>query len=180
MNDCAPNPLYTALMNKPRPHLKCVVAYSKNRVIGRNNTLPWRLPSDLAHFKKVTMGQPIIMGRKTWESLGRPLPGRRNIVVSRNANYEAQGAEVFSSVQQAIDACSGEESVCIIGGAQIFNEALPFINEIIATEIMTDIDGDVFFPALSASQWRETARRPRVQENGYEYEIATYQSVDSK
>ena len=74
----------------------------------------------------------------------------------------------------------GEESVCIIGGAQIFNEALPFINEIIATEIMTDIDGDVFFPALSASQWRETARRPRVQENGYEYEIATYQSVDSK
>lgn len=176
MNNGLPG-LIEAFMNTLRPHIKCVVAYSKNRVIGRDNTLPWRLPSDLAHFKKVTMGQPIIMGRKTWESLGRPLPGRRNIVVSRNASYEAPGAEVFSSVQQAIQACHNEPSVCIIGGAQIFNDALPFIDEIIATEIMAEIDGDVFFPELSASEWRETNRQPRVEENGYAYEIATYQSV---
>ncbi|MAK55312.1 MAG: dihydrofolate reductase [Pusillimonas sp.] len=165
-------------MNSPRPHIKCVVAYAKNRVIGRNNTLPWRLPSDLAHFKKVTMGQPIIMGRKTWESLGRPLPGRRNIVVSRNASYNAPGAEVFSSVKQALEACNNEPSVCIIGGAQIFNDALPFVDEIIATEIMAEIDGDVFFPELQSAQWQETGRLDRVEENGYEYEIATYQSVN--
>jgi dihydrofolate reductase len=167
-------------MSKPRPYIKCIVAYSKNRAIGHNNTLPWRLPSDLAHFKKATMGQPIIMGRKTWESLGRPLPGRRNIVISRNSKYPANGAEVFCSLEQALEACRNESNICIIGGAQIFNEALPLIDEVIATEIMAEIKGDVFFPELSPSRWRETARRPRVLENGYEYEIATYQSVDDK
>lgn len=126
------------------------------------------------------MAQPIIMGRKTWESLGRPLPGRRNIVVSRTAHYDAPGAEVFSSVQQALEACQNEQSVCIIGGAQIFTDALPFIDEIIATEILTDIDGDVFFPQLPASEWRETMRMPRVQENGYDYEIVTYQSIKAE
>lgn len=97
-----------------------VVAYAANRTIGLNNTLPWRLPGDLAHFKRTTLGRPTIMGRKTWESLGRPLPGRRNIVISRNAAYDAPGAEVFASLEAALVACPDQDAVCVIGGAQIY------------------------------------------------------------
>src|SRR5690606_22347407 len=157
-----------------QPYIKLVVAYSSNRVIGRDNDLPWRLPSDLAHFKRMTMGQPILMGRKTWESLGRPLPGRPNLVISRNAGYVAEGASVFTSLADALAACQDEASVCVIGGAQIFADALPLADEVIATEIHAHVDGDVFFPTLPAGQWHETERLPQPEENGYRYDFVTY------
>jgi dihydrofolate reductase len=161
-------------MTASRPYLKCLVAYSRNRVIGRDNTLPWHLPSDLKHFKASTMGLPIIMGRKTWESLGRPLPGRRNVVISRNAAYVAQGAEVHPDLNTALAACAQEPQVCIIGGAQIFTEALPLIDEIIATEVHADVDGDVFFPPLDEVQWLEMQRQRQPEENGYTFDYVTY------
>ena len=157
-----------------QPRIKFVVAYSDNRTIGRDNALPWRLPSDLAHFKRNTMGQPIIMGRKTWESLGRPLPGRPNLVISRDAAYNAPGATVFPSLHAALASCSSETPVCIIGGAQIFQQALPQADEIIATEVHADVDGDVFFPPLPPSEWTEIERQPQPEENGYSFDFVVY------
>ena len=159
------------------PLLQIVVAYARNRVIGRDNDLPWRLPSDLAHFKRVTMGCPIIMGRKTWESLGRPLPGRLNVVITRNPAYVAQGAVVCTGLADALQACADAPRACIIGGEQLFREALPSVDEIIATEIHADIEGDTFFPHLLENEWRETERLPQPEENGLRYDYVTLQRV---
>ena len=157
-----------------KPLVKFVVAYSTNRAIGLNNQLPWRLPSDLAHFKRSTMGQPIIMGRNTWESLGRPLPGRANLVISRNAAYDAPGAQVFTSLENALEACGDVPSVCIIGGAQIFEQAMPLADEIIATEVHADVPGDVFFPPLADNEWEEVQRDRQTEENGYNFDFVLY------
>ncbi len=156
------------------PCLTLVVAYARNRVIGRDNTLPWRLPGDLAHFKRTTLGHPIIMGRNTWESLGRPLPGRHNIVISRNPDYRAEGATVVDSLQAALHAVQGEQAF-VIGGAQIYTQALALATRIIATEIQADVPGDAFFPLLPAFAWRETAREAQPEENGLRYDFVTYQ-----
>jgi|SRR5690606_8167400 len=156
-----------------QPLKQIVVAYARNRVIGRNNDLPWRLPGDLAHFKRVTMGSPIIMGRKTWQSLGRPLPGRLNVVISRNASFQAEGALVCPSLDDALRACGDAERVCIIGGEQIFRAALPQVDEIIATEIDADIAGDTWFPELAADEWEEADRQPQPEENGLHYAFVT-------
>lgn len=156
------------------PLIQLVVAYSDNRVIGKDNTLPWRLPSDLAHFKRVTLGQPIIMGRKTWESLGRPLPGRPNLVVSRNKDFVAKGAQVFTSLDAALQACEGVDRVCVIGGEQLFRLALPLAHEIVATEVHADIDGDTWFPPLDAAQWTEAQRQPQPAENSLTFDFVTY------
>lgn len=156
------------------PFIRLVVAYAANRCIGKDNDLPWRLPSDLQHFKRVTMGLPIIMGRKTWESLGRPLPGRPNLVISRNADYQAEGAQVFSNLDDALAACPGFEAACVIGGEQLFRLALPVAQELIATEIKADVDGDTFFPELPAEEWQEVERLPQPEENGFTYDYVTY------
>lgn len=161
------------------PAIQLVVAYSDNRVIGKDNSLPWRLPSDLAHFKRTTMGKPIIMGRKTWESLGRPLPGRPNLVVSRNPAYAASGAQVFPSLDAALDACPETGPVCVIGGEQLFRLALPRAQEVIATEVHAHIDGDTWFPPLEPSQWQEVQRLPQPAENGLDYDFVTYRRRDS-
>jgi len=155
------------------PLLQIVVAYARNRVIGRDNDLPWRLPGDLAHFKRVTMGCPIIMGRKTWESLGRPLPGRLNVVISRNPAYVAAGATLCGNLEQALQACADAPRACIIGGEQLFREALPQVDEIIATEIHADIEGDTFFPVLQSADWQEIERLPQPEENGLRYDYVT-------
>nr|WP_314355557.1 dihydrofolate reductase [uncultured Achromobacter sp.] len=155
--------------------LTLIVAYSTNRVIGRDNTLPWKLPGDLAHFKRSTLGHPIIMGRKTWDSLGRPLPGRSNIVISRNPDFAATGATVVPSLQAAIDACGEVDEAFVIGGAQIYAQALPLAQRVLATEVHADVDGDAFFPLLPSFQWKETAREPQPAENGYDYDFVTYQ-----
>src|SRR5690606_27557404 len=152
---------------------------SRNRVIGRGNTLPWRLPSDLAHFKRVTLGHPIVMGRNTWLSLGRPLPGRPNLVVSRNPEFSAEGATVHPSLEAALTACADMQAgkVCVIGGEQVFRHALSsgLADQIIATEINADIDGDTFFPELDAAVWRETERLPQAEENNLQFDFVSYQ-----
>lgn len=157
--------------------IQIIVAYSSNRCIGVNNTLPWRLPADLAHFKKVTLGNPIIMGRNTWLSLGRPLPGRPNLVVSQTPGFEPEGATVWPSLQAALLACNDAERICIIGGEQLFRAALDYAHQIIATEIHADIAGDTFFPPLDPSKWRETERLPQPPENGLQYDFVSYERV---
>ena len=156
-----------------------IVAYADNRVIGRDNALPWKLPGDLAHFKRNTLGHPIVMGRNTWESLGRPLPGRANIVITRNPGYEAQGAVVVPSLEAALAACPADQEAFVIGGAQIYTLALPRADRIIATEVHAQVDGDAWFPELPADQWKETERLPQPPENGYPYDFVTYQRVAS-
>jgi dihydrofolate reductase len=151
-----------------------IVAYSQNRVIGIDNQLPWRLPGDLAHFKRQTLGHPIIMGRKTWVSIGRPLPGRTNIVVSRSGQGDFTGAVLVDSLEAALKQTADQAQVFIIGGAQLYREALPAVDQIIATEVHAHIDGDAFFPELADSDWVETDRQPQPPENGLAYDFVQY------
>jgi len=136
--------------------ISLVVAISRNLVIGRDNKLPWRLPADLAFFKRVTMGHPMIMGRRTFESIGKPLPGRLNIVVTHQAAFEAQGCVVVHSMGEAYAAAGNAEEVCVIGGSAIFAEALPIADRIYLTEVDADVEGDTFFPEFDRSLWVET------------------------
>ncbi|MGB3289595.1 MAG: dihydrofolate reductase [Burkholderiaceae bacterium] len=158
----------------PTPTIQLVVAYASNRVIGRDNTLPWRLPSDLAHFKRTTLGHPIIMGRNTWESLGRPLPGRPNLVVSRNPAYQPEGATAFPTLEAALASCGGADKACIIGGEQLFRHALDLADEIIATEVHADVEGDTYFPDLDPALWQEAERLPQAEENGLAFDFVRY------
>jgi dihydrofolate reductase len=160
--------------------LTLIVAYAQNNVIGRDNTLPWKLPSDLAHFKRTTLGHPVIMGRKTWESLGRPLPGRRNIVISRNPQYEAPGAQCVTSLALAIEAVQDAQQAFVIGGAQIYQEALPIAQQVIATEVQAHIEGDAFFAPLDKKNWTETSRISHPPENGLSFDVVQYAKLSSK
>ncbi|WP_459615725.1 dihydrofolate reductase [Bordetella sp. 2513F-2] len=158
------------------PTLTLIVAYAGNRAIGRDNALPWKLPGDLAHFKRSTLGHPIIMGRKTWESLGRPLPGRSNIVITRSSGYRADGAAVAPTLDAALAVCPPDAGeIFVIGGAQIYALALPRADRILATEVHADVEGDAFFPELPPGQWRETARQPQPAENGHAYDFVIYE-----
>lgn len=136
--------------------LSIVVAMARNRVIGRDNDLPWRLPEDLKRFKALTMGKPIVMGRKTFESIGRPLPGRTTIVVSRQAGLQIPGCVVADSIDAAIRAADGTPEIMLVGGAQLYSEALPRVNRIYLTRIHADVEGDTLFPLLDPTEWRET------------------------
>ena len=133
-----------------------IVARSTGGVIGRNNELPWRLPSDLQHFKKHTMDSPIILGRKTWESLGRPLPNRRNIVISRSPTFTAESAETFDSLEKALAVCKNAEKVFIIGGANVYQQAMDLADEMLITEVQTDVTGDAYFPEFDEEHWQIT------------------------
>ncbi len=132
-----------------------VVAMALNRVIGRDNALPWRLPADLAYFKRVTLGHPVVMGRRTYESIGKPLPGRLNVVVTRQGDFAAPGCVVVNSLEAAWEAASGAEEACVIGGTSIFEEALPLADTIHLTEVLAEVEGDTYFPAFSRGDWRE-------------------------
>jgi dihydrofolate reductase len=136
--------------------ISIIVARSTQGVIGRDNELPWRLPADLKHFKSTTLGHPIIMGRNTWESLGRPLPDRRNIVISRTPGFSAEDAETFSSLEDALSACETSDQVFIIGGAQVYEQAIEFADEMIITEVQIDVVGDAHFPEFEEEDWRVT------------------------
>ncbi len=146
---------------------------ARNRVIGRDNRLPWRLPADLAYFKQVTLGHPVIMGRRTWESIGRPLTGRSNIVVTRNPGYLAPGTTVVGSLEAAWQAAGTAEEACVIGGTSIFAEALPTADRIHLTEVDAEVQGDTYFPPFERSQWieREIARHPRDERHEYAFRI---------
>lgn len=142
-----------------RQRLSMIVAMSKNRVIGRDNQLPWHLPADLKHFKAVTMGKPIVMGRKTFESIGRPLPGRPNIVLTRDRAWTAKDVSVFSSMEDALQNLGDHAEVMIIGGAQIYSALLSRADRLYLTEIDTLVDGgDAFFPDLDDAEWTEVSR----------------------
>ena len=135
-----------------------IVAMSKNRVIGVKNSLPWHISEDLKRFKRLTTGYPIIMGRKTFESIGKPLPERRNIVISRNQNLKLQDVEVVKSIEDALKICSSENLIYIIGGEQIYNLAMPYANNIHLTEVNKEVEGDAFFPEFDKNEWKEIAR----------------------
>jgi dihydrofolate reductase len=160
------------------PCLTLIAALAQNRVIGRDNTLPWRLPEDLRRFKALTLGHPVIMGRKTWDSLGRPLPGRSNIVVSRNVDLQITGGLRADSLEQALQLAAGEagggEEIFIIGGADIYRQTLPLAQRLQLTEIGRDFDGDAYFPAFSSADWQEVERTPRQAEDGLPYVFVTY------
>ena len=140
--------------------ISLIVAMAKNRVIGNNNKMPWHLPADFAYFKKITSGHPIIMGRKTFESIGHPLPGRRNIVVSRNPVFRADGVDVVASLEAAIEVCGNADGF-VIGGATLYAEALPRVERIYLTEVDASPKGDTLFPELDRHEWREIARERR-------------------
>ncbi|BDT74748.1 dihydrofolate reductase [Polynucleobacter sp. KF022] len=144
-----------------QPAISMIVARSRNHVIGRDNQMPWKISADLQFFKRVTMGHPVIMGRKTWESIGRPLPGRRNIVVSRNANYSLAGGELVGSLDEALKSLSEFSRVFVIGGEQLFTQAFDKADRLYITEIDLDIEGgDTFFEVPNASAWKEVERTP--------------------
>jgi dihydrofolate reductase len=159
--------------------LTIIVATDSQGGIGVNNTLPWRLPEDLAHFKRTTSGHPIIMGRKTFDSIGRPLPNRRNIVVTRNSQWQHRGVEAVPSLAAAAEIVKDAEAF-IIGGAQIYAEALPQVDRIMVTEIAKAFDCDTFFPQINSKEWKEVKReRYYSEQNGFEYAFVTYERVQA-
>jgi len=163
--------------------LAIIVAQAKNRVIGIKNRLPWHLPEDLRYFKQVTMAKPIIMGRKTFESIGRPLPGRENIVISRQADYAPAGVRVVTSLEEAREMAeslcliNGLEEAMVIGGAQIYAQALPLADRLYITEVDAVIEGDAWFPEIDPSGWQEMARTDFAPsgDNPYAYSFLVYE-----
>jgi dihydrofolate reductase len=159
--------------------LGMIFARARNGVVGKDGALPWHLPEDLAHFKSLTLGCPVIMGRKTWDSLPprfRPLPGRANIVVTRQPDWQSAGATRAGSLEEAIALCEGAPQVWVIGGAQLWAQALPRVDAAEVTEIDADFQGDVFAPELD-SAWKETARERHLSANGVGYSFVTYQNT---
>ncbi|MBD9393687.1 dihydrofolate reductase [Acidovorax sp. ACV01] len=153
-----------------------IYARAANGVIGKDNRLPWHIPEDMAHFKQLTQGCPVVMGRKTWDSLPprfRPLPGRTNIVVTRQADWQADGAVRAASLQDALQQATAGQTVWVIGGAQIYTEALPLADCLEVTEIDQDFDGDAHAPTLGA-EWAESARSRHVSTSGLPFSFVTY------
>lgn len=157
------------------PRIYLVAAVAANGAIGMDGKLPWHLPEDLKHFKKLTLGHPVIMGRKTWESLGRALPGRENIVVTRNAGYAAPEAAVASSLGAALALCAGEAVAFVIGGERLFAESLPLAAGLVLTEIHRNFEGDTWFPAFERSQWRESQREAHTAQDGTRFDFVLYE-----
>ncbi len=146
-----------------------IVALARNGVIGRDNQLPWRQSADLRRFKRLTLGKTVVMGRRTWQSLGRPLPDRRNIVVTRDPELSAAGAVVVHSVPEALAAAEGDE-VMVIGGAELYRQTLALADRLYLTEIEAEIEGDTRFPAISAADWIEVERQPGRADANNEYD----------
>jgi dihydrofolate reductase len=154
--------------------LSTIVAIANNRVIGINNTLPWHLPEDLKRFRALTMGHHIIMGRKTYDSLGRLLPGRTTVIVTRNNDYKVEGALIANSLQDAIALCKGDDEAFLIGGAELYQDGLKLSNKLYITEIALDVEGDAYFPEYSSGDWLETSREAHVSEQGLAFNYVTY------
>ena len=153
-----------------------VVATAKNGCIGINNDMPWHIPEDFAFFKTYTSGKPVVMGRKTWESLPKkPLPNRRNIVITRQADYVAEGAEVVGNLQAAFALSANAPEIIVMGGAQIYAEALPLASDLRITEVDLSVDGDAYFPSIDASTWQEVEREAHVSAKGLAFSFVHYQ-----
>jgi dihydrofolate reductase len=156
--------------------LHLIYARARNNVIGKDGDLPWHLPEDLAHFKKTTMGQPVVMGRLTWESIPekfRPLPGRSNVVVSRQNNYPAKGASVVNSLEAAMALFPADQVVWLIGGAQLYAQGLPLASQVVVTEIDADFEGDAYAPVLNYD-WQEVRRSSHLSAQGLNYSLVTW------
>lgn len=159
--------------------LHLIFARAANGVIGKDGGLPWHLPEDMAHFRRVTSGHPVVMGRKTWDSLPpkfRPLPGRTNIVVTRQGSWKAEGALRAGSLQEAIDLCPAGADVWVIGGAEIYREALPLAQTAVVTEIEAEFDGDAHAPEFG-SEWKEVSRERHTTANGLSFSRVTYRNT---
>jgi dihydrofolate reductase len=155
-----------------------VAAVARGGVIGRNSGIPWRLPEDMRRFRTLTMGHPVVMGRRTWESLPdqfRPLPGRGNVVVTRNSDWSAQGADRAGSIEDALRLLEGEATVFVIGGGEIYAAALPSADELLLTEIDAEIEGDTYFPDWDPDDFEEVARERHVSSDGVGYSFVTYE-----
>jgi dihydrofolate reductase len=163
------------------PRINMIFARAANGVIGKDNAMPWHLPEDLAHFKRLTQGWPVIMGRKTWDSLPprfRPLPGRTNVVITRQPGWNDAGAQTAASLTDALMQCSQSEEVWVIGGAQIYAQAEPLADRIEVTEIDHHFEGDAFAPALGP-QWTATAREEHVAASGLKFSFVTYRKSEA-
>lgn len=155
-----------------------VAAFAHRYCIGINNRIPWHLPEDFQFFRNYTIGKPVIMGRKTWESLPRkPLPDRRNIIISRQTDYPAAGAEIMDSLTAALNACSKAPEIIIMGGAQIYTEAMPAATDLRITEVGLSVAGDAFFPKISSSDWQEISREAHTAANGTGYAFVHYERL---
>ena len=157
-------------------HISILVAMASNRTIGIDNTLPWRIPEDLKHFKALTMGHHMIMGRKTFDSIGRPLPGRTTVVVTRNTGLTIDGCIVAHSLEEAIAACAGDDEIFVVGGADLYAQALPLTDRLYVTEIRQDVAGDAHFPDFDRDEWLEVARerRSQTEPQPLEYHFVSY------
>jgi dihydrofolate reductase len=142
--------------------LSIIVAMDDNQLIGKDNALPWRLPADLAYFKKTTTGKTVLMGRKTYESIGFPLPNRRNVIISRNPNFQAKGCEVVSSINNALELAKDDDEVMIMGGASFYEQMLPSVDRLYITQIEGEFDGDAHFPKFDRNDFVETFREPHT------------------
>ncbi len=156
--------------------LSIIVAMAQNRTIGVNNTLPWRCPEDLKHFKALTMGHHMIMGRKTFDSIGKPLPGRITVVVTRNTDLKIEGCIVVHSLRDAIASCAEDDEIFVVGGAELYAQALPLVDTLYITEIQQDVEGDAHFPEFDRSEWEEVSRERHSQQEPQplEYHFVTY------
>jgi len=157
-------------------HLSLIVAMDENRLIGNDNQLPWRLPADLAFFKRTTMGKPIIMGRKTFESIGKPLPGRRNIVITRDTEFSAEGCEVVHSIEAALATCSDHDELMLIGGATLYEQTLDQVSCMYVTQIHHSFSGDTWFPEFDATHWKISEQQDFSpdQSNSFAYSFVKY------
>jgi dihydrofolate reductase len=163
------------LKNPLAPRLTLVVARSTNGVIGRNQGLPWNIPEDLRHFRQLTTGHAILMGRRTWESIGRALPNRRNLVLSHDLQFNPAGAQRVGSLAEAITLCADQSDLFVIGGAQVYASAQAACQRAVVTEVDLAIDGDAFFASLDPEQWQELAREPLHSATGIGCTVVTYQ-----
>jgi dihydrofolate reductase len=163
--------------------ISIIVAQAKNRIIGKANDLPWYLPADLRHFKELTTGHTVIMGRKTYESivsrLGGPLPERINIVLTRGVGFLTPGAEIVNSIDEVLREVDQHKEVFIIGGASVYEQAMPYADKIYLTDVHADIDGDTYFPEINPEQWQETSREVHHadERNAYDYDFVVYERV---
>jgi dihydrofolate reductase len=156
--------------------ISLIAALGKNGVIGSDNSIPWRLPADMKRFRELTTGKPVIMGRKTFESIGRPLPNRTNIVITTDRNYKADNCIVAHSVEEALKAAKGDE-IMIIGGAKIYRQFLPLANKMYLTFIDKEFEGDAYFPEYDKNEWKETSREEHVDENGLRYAFVNFERI---
>ncbi|MDD3529284.1 MAG: dihydrofolate reductase [Gallionellaceae bacterium] len=157
-----------------KPRLSLIVAMARNRVIGIDNQLPWHLPEDLRHFKALTMGHHIIMGRKTYDSIGRPLPGRTTVIITRDPDYRMDGCLIAHSLLEAVAMAADDDEAFFVGGSSLYTQALPLSGRLYITEIQADYAGDAHFPEFDPAQWRETARTRQTSTSGLAYDFVVY------